>query len=519
MRGSKPILWATSWYLLGKVEAQIPTGSPTFDETSIASDNFRQELFFVDVELPPFFNQTSVGLLESIYESYTVQLVPNQDSVDAVSTECVVRDQTLFVVEDDLVALSIDFSCTYMSLQVDVASFPRSFVREVNANLNLFLSLLDGVGILAPTISDAGEVIVRTILSPAPTSSISPSAVGPTAQPVTLPPTASPTFGAEIVEEEFFRQEFIVGGSGDIFSEATAIKLVRFYEGFTETFNPKTDLFDTIVTQCLLEDQAIGVDTQTNQTVNSFDFSCKYVSKFVNVTGFPELFLAEVNGNSLTILKQYLNLVIKEVDEAKPVRFLSSFSSPPSPSPTLAPISTTESGLSIWETVAVAVSIGLFFLACSVLFSWQKRRQNDSEPRETESANEPSAELPTADEVSTSLLVGDVVAVVDGSREVPVGGGPEAERLEFKDQVGELTARPSKKEAKHKRPAKERGTFALEFKDQVRYIDEERVNQLEDDDDRQTRTRSRMPTARRKDRAQHDSTKDDKDPDNADNGI
>jgi hypothetical protein len=195
-----------------------PTIRPTFDVPIYSDARFRQQFTVGNGRI---FNPTEVSIFETLYQSYTKNFALAGDSSqleDEITTTCVVDNQEGLVerrflrftfekgrivrrrLQGDFVqAINMDFTMAYESVYHNVSSYPILFQNWINQNLVTVTTQMQLLQLNVTEAQTASRLIVRT---PAPSSSMFPSAA-PTDTPTitsypsdfpTIAPSALPTF-------------------------------------------------------------------------------------------------------------------------------------------------------------------------------------------------------------------------------------------------------------------------------------------------------------------------------------
>lgn len=174
------------------VPSESPTALPSFTSPIVEKENFRQEFVVIKSE-DFFFNETEQETLQEIYQSYTNRFFTNVSLQDRIVTVCDVTEQSSLPIDEEQVN-SVDFFCEYTSQHVDVSNFTTDFATYVNNNLRQLINDMRAAGIpLDGRVLRANEVIGRTVLSPAPTASLFPSAMPSPAPSVSPMPSELPS--------------------------------------------------------------------------------------------------------------------------------------------------------------------------------------------------------------------------------------------------------------------------------------------------------------------------------------
>ena len=195
--------------------------------------------------------------------------------------------------------------------------------------------------------------------SPAPTSSpshIPTSTPKPTNYPSispsenlsTLPsffPTPYPSFPQAIVSNTFFSQRFTHGNGGEFLSEEKlAFELVM--QNFTQILAAQIGANSNLIqTECTFFDQRIEESSATREFVR-VDYTMLYISRNVDVTILPELFLSFNQGNLLNVTRALQIAGVNVTESLQP--YIVRNTDAPSSHPSLAPTN----GLSNVPTVS-----------------------------------------------------------------------------------------------------------------------------------------------------------------------
>jgi hypothetical protein len=173
--------------------SDIPSSFPTSDVVSNAKGFYRQD-FLMDSEVEAFFNDTETETLAGIFESFTVDLVPNLSTSSEIDTTCAIEDQSGYLDSLNRTINTVDYSCGYISMVENVTSFADRFLAYVNDNLSKLTSDMQDAAL---PVNSSYPAEMRQVLSPAPSSSPQPSfapSLEPTfSSPPSLMPSPSPT--------------------------------------------------------------------------------------------------------------------------------------------------------------------------------------------------------------------------------------------------------------------------------------------------------------------------------------
>jgi hypothetical protein len=149
----------------------------------------------------------------------------------------------------------------------------------------------------------------------------------------------------ESFDRKRFQQPFEVRANsteGGFFTEDQTSDMGQLFTGYTPRFAPDGTDLQQLSSLCTVVSQSISQVENTTTFINAVDFTCQYSSMYLNVTGFPDLFLAYVNSNLTGVAEDLvdLGLPILGAEEAKVVSVITAsptISSRPSSAPTVIP--------------------------------------------------------------------------------------------------------------------------------------------------------------------------------------
>ena len=175
---------------------KLPSLAPTRPILALARGFYRQEFVVPrdttsETIVATFYNETQLESLAILLASYTDNII--DQSVAQIEAECIinVEDQQGFVIENNVTVNSIDYSCTWTSSETDNLDFlPGTFLDYVSANLDMLAEDMNDIGL---PVVQAEVPTVRTVSSPAPTSSQAPSMSPSTGPTISSPPSMLPS--------------------------------------------------------------------------------------------------------------------------------------------------------------------------------------------------------------------------------------------------------------------------------------------------------------------------------------
>lgn len=219
----------------------------------------------------------------------------------------------------------------------------------LSKRLALFLSILVSPACVRVEAQSSSPVPSPTVSVPAPSVEPTRRAVptlAPTGGPTTTPyPTDLPSLSLESFDRKRFQQPFEVRANSTetaFLAEGETSDMGQLFTGYTPRFAPEGTNLQQVTSLCTVASQSISQVENTTTFINAVDYTCQYSSMYQNVTGFPDLFLAYVNGNLTGVTEDLvdLGLPILATEEAKAVSVITAaptISLRPSAAPTVIP--------------------------------------------------------------------------------------------------------------------------------------------------------------------------------------
>jgi hypothetical protein len=255
---------------------------------------------------------------------------------------------------------------------------------------------LQGTPVPSPLVMAATPTLASAPTTPIPTRtpSLRPSTTPPSPAP-TLVPTASPTTINSAKQR--FSQSFVVHNN-TFFTDNQDLSFGNLLKGYTAIFALSNES-SLVTTDALVLTQKFTFAVNNSLTVieSAIDYVMEYRSLTVNVTGYPDLFLAYVNNHlgKMTTDVQSLGLTITRAMQTQVVQVETVFptalrTSSPAISPTSQPTTLTfpptrspynpaavqSKSLPVPLIATVTVLGGIFVLVCCVLFYRHTQKGN-----------------------------------------------------------------------------------------------------------------------------------------------
>lgn len=137
----------------------------------------------------------------------------------------------------------------------------------------------------------------------------------PTESPSDVP-SSTPSSPESNTVRQLFQQEFLVplvNGSA-FFTINETVVIGDLYASYTPRFAPES--VGLVFSECIANFQTqrvFNVPNSTNTSTNILEYTCGYLSRFVNVSTYPQLFLEYVNGNLDTVTSDLQNLEVNVI--------------------------------------------------------------------------------------------------------------------------------------------------------------------------------------------------------------